>query len=102
MLVYTCPKCGKGLQFSVIAAYPPIHITECPSCGWREEKRDKIERIPYKTTTVSSDEDILDKIEADIETLFKWYPFTKGGAYIRKDDVKKIINKYKAESEVEK
>ena len=41
----------------------------------------------------------FDKIKAEIEALFKWYPFTKDGAYIRKDDVKKIINKYKAESE---
>lgn len=54
MLVYTCPKCGEELQFSDIATYPPIHITECPSCGWREEKRDTIEKIPYKTSDVSS------------------------------------------------
>lgn len=41
--------------------------------------------------------DTLDKIETDIETLFKYYPFTRGGAYINKDDVNKIINKYKLE-----
>lgn len=99
MIVYTCPKCGGELQFSVITTYPPINVAECPSCGWRKEERDKIERIPYKTATLASDEDVLDKIEADIKTLFKWYPFTKGGAYIRKDDVKNIINKYKSEGE---
>lgn len=54
MLVYTCPKCGGDLQFSDIATYPPIHVTECPSCGWREEKKDKTERIPYKTSDVAS------------------------------------------------
>ena len=54
MLVYTCPRCRKELQFIDIATYPPIHIAECPSCGWREEKSDKIERIPYKTSDVAS------------------------------------------------
>ena len=54
MLVYTCPKCGNELQFSDIATYPPIHIAECLSCGWREEKRDTIEKIPYKTSDVAS------------------------------------------------
>ena len=54
MLVYTCPECGEELQFSDIATYPPIHIAECLSCGWREEKRDTIEKIPYKTSDVSS------------------------------------------------
>lgn len=63
MLVYTCPKCGKGLQFSDIAAYPPVHIAECSSCGWREEKRDMIERIPYKTNTLISISDVYSKDE---------------------------------------
>ena len=55
MIVYTCPKCGGHLQFSTVATYPPIHVTECFSCGWREEKMDEIEKIPYKTTTAASD-----------------------------------------------
>lgn len=55
MLVYTCPKCGKDLQFTVVATYPPINVAECPNCGWREEKGDKIERIPYKAITVGND-----------------------------------------------
>lgn len=54
MIVYICPKCGGDLQLSVKATYqnerktpsfsygecqPPINVTECFSCGWREEKR---------------------------------------------------------------
>lgn len=66
MLVYTCPKCGGDLQFITIATYPPINVAECPNCGWREEKRDKIEKIPYKTSDVAScgllDEDTYYKI----------------------------------------
>ena len=76
MLVYTCPECGKELQFSVIATYPPINVAECPSCGWREEKRDTIEKIPYKTTTVTSDVytkeeviTILEEIQMEIKKL---------------------------------
>ena len=61
MIIYTCPKCGGDLQFSVIDTYPPIHVTECPKCGWKEEKMDEIERVPYRT-------DVFDarfKISAD-------------------------------------
>lgn len=54
MIVYTCPKCGKDLQFSVMTTYPQLehfNVAECSSCGWREEKREgEIERIPYKIT----------------------------------------------------
>ena len=67
MLVYTCPKCGGELQFSVLDTYPPIHITECSSCGWREEKRDTIEKIPYKTNTLSVVNDVYSK--ADVITI---------------------------------
>ena len=47
MIVYTCPKCGRDLKSMVLTAYPPIYVTECTHCGWREEYRDKIERIGY-------------------------------------------------------
>ena len=95
MIVYTCPKCGGDLQFSVKATYPPINVTECSSCGWKEEGRDEIERIPYNITFYppcqdrnakmdeirraydkfknqkSSDKDVLDKIKAEIMDCLK-------------------------------
>lgn len=51
MIVYTCPECGGDLRFSTILTYPPTNITECPFCGWREEKMEKIERTPYKSNS---------------------------------------------------
>lgn len=78
----------------------PVLFPPCQDCN---TKMDEIRRAYDKLKNQeSSDEDVLDKIEAEIEALFKWYPFTKGGAYIRKDDVKNIINKYKSEGEVQK
>ena len=45
-------------------------------------------------------ESILDKIRAEIEALPKTYPFINHiDTYVKEDDVKKIIDKYKAESE---
>lgn len=42
----------------------------------------------------------LDKIRAEIEALPKTYPFINHiDTYVKEDDVKKIINKYKIESE---
>ncbi len=42
----------------------------------------------------------LDKIRAEIEALPKTYPFVNHiDMYVKEDDVKKIIDKYKAESE---
>ena len=42
----------------------------------------------------------LDKIKAEIEVLPKTYPFTNHiDTYVKEDDVKKIIDKYKIESE---
>lgn len=71
------------------------HTTSIDKVKMEQIIRDELSSVNPRT-------DVLDKIEADIEALFEWYPFTKGGAYIRKDDVKKIINKYKTESEVQK
>ena len=43
---------------------------------------------------------VLDKIRAEIEALPKTYPFVNHiDTYVKEDDVKKIIDKYKAESE---
>lgn len=45
-------------------------------------------------------ESILDKIRAEIEALPKTYPFVNHiDTYVKEDDVKKIIDKYMAESE---
>lgn len=44
----------------------------------------------------------FDKIKADIEAMPKTYPFVNHfDAYIKVDDVDKILDKYKSESEVE-
>ena len=46
------------------------------------------------------EKDILDKIKAEIEVLPKTYPFINHfDMYVKEDDVKRIIDKYKAESE---
>lgn len=42
---------------------------------------------------------VLNKIKAEIEELPKTYPFVNHyDMYVKEDDVKKIIDKYKAES----
>jgi hypothetical protein len=44
--------------------------------------------------------EVLDKIKAEIESLPKTYPFVNHfDTYVKEDDVKRIIDKYKAESE---
>lgn len=43
-------------------------------------------------------EDVLDKIRVEIEALPKTYPFINHiDTYVKEDDVKRIIDKYKAE-----
>lgn len=32
-----CPKCGGVLMDFLLTSYPPIHIRECPKCGFEEE-----------------------------------------------------------------
>lgn len=45
-------------------------------------------------------DELLCKIRAEIEALPKTYPFINHiDAYVKEDDVKKIIDKYMAESE---
>lgn len=45
-------------------------------------------------------EPVLDKIKAEIEALPKTYPFVNHiDMYVKEDDVKKIIDEYKVESE---
>ena len=43
--------------------------------------------------------EVLDKIRAEIEALPKTYPFINHiDSYVKEDDVRKIIDKYRAES----
>lgn len=44
-------------------------------------------------------EPVLDKIKAEIEELPNTYYFGEFGAYTNRDDVKKIIDKYRSKSE---
>ena len=44
---------------------------------------------------------VLDKIRAEIEALPKTYPFINHiDTYVKEDDVKRIIDKYKEESDI--
>ena len=46
--------------------------------------------------------DLLNKIKAEIEALPKTYPFVNHiDMYVKEDDVRRIIDKYKAEREIE-
>lgn len=45
-------------------------------------------------------EDVLDKIRSEIEALTKTYPFVNHiDSYVKEEDVRKIIDKYKVKSE---
>ena len=47
---------------------------------------------------VLEQESLLDKLRAEIEALLKTYPFINHiDTYVKEDDVKKIIDKYKIE-----
>ena len=73
--------------------------------------RAKIKKLRYKGIITEKDcdrlcnaldtEDVLDKIRAEIEALPKTYPIINHifDTYVKEDDVRKIIDKYKAESE---
>ena len=41
MIVYVCPKCKTELREYNLAVLPPIHVMECPKCGWKKEEREK-------------------------------------------------------------
>ena len=62
--------------------------------------REQYELICEKAEKYDKLVEILDKIRAEIEALPKTYPFLNHiYTYVKEDDVKKIIDKYKAESE---
>lgn len=55
---------------------------------------------PKKTVGKLISVDILDKIKAEVAALPKTYPFVNHiDKYVKEDDVKKIIDKYKGQSE---
>lgn len=50
IIIYTCPKCGGDLIETVIDTFPPFHVQECVKCGWKEETRDEVIRLPYQSS----------------------------------------------------
>lgn len=49
MIVAVCPKCGSDLEALTYTTYPPIHAYRCRSCGWTQEERENITRVPIAT-----------------------------------------------------
>ena len=47
MTIYTCPQCGVDLAHICYTTNPPVNALVCPACGWRHEKREEIERVPF-------------------------------------------------------
>ena len=73
--------------------------------NWTEH-HDEIEIDAYDEEAIEyaikalEQEPVLDKIRAEIEVLPKTYPFVNHfDMYVKEDDVRQIIDKYKAESE---
>jgi len=63
------------------------------------EIRNAIKQLP-SVNPQEPKTDVLDKIRAEIESLPKTYPFISHiDTYVKEDDVKKIIDKYRVESE---
>lgn len=54
----------------------------------------------YTDEGLTTADDVLDNIKAEIAALSKTYPFENHmDTYVKEDDVRKIIEKYMAESE---
>ena len=49
MIVAVCPKCGTDLEALIYTTYPPIHAYRCRKCGWTQEERENITRVPIAT-----------------------------------------------------
>ena len=49
MIVAVCPKCGADLEALTYTTYPPIHAYRCRNCGWTQEERTNITRVPIAT-----------------------------------------------------
>lgn len=84
----TCSSCEH---------FPNDH--HCIGCVWDADKQENT-KWELKKNPIVIERAVLDKIRAEIEALPKTYPFVNHyDMYVKEDDVKKIINKYKAESE---
>ena len=72
-----------------------FYIKTCPIFDGKMQ--DEIANLPKVT---GNTDEVLDEIRAEIEALPKTYPFINHiDTYVKEDDVKKIIDKYKAEKE---
>lgn len=49
MIVAVCPKCGADLEALTYTTYPPVHAYRCRNCGWTQEERTNITRVPIAT-----------------------------------------------------
>ena len=45
-IIYTCPSCNSDLSYSILTVNPPIHRFECSNCGWKNDERETIKRVP--------------------------------------------------------
>jgi hypothetical protein len=82
-----CEKSYIGETSCIDCKY---YITD--TCSSRESHKMAVKALEQDS--------ILDKVRAEIEALPKTYPFVNHfDTYVKEDDVKRIIDKYKAESE---
>jgi hypothetical protein len=82
-----CEKSYIGETSCIDCKY---YITD--TCSSRESHKMAVKALEQDS--------ILDKVRAEIEALPKTYPFVNHfDTYVKEDDAKRIIDKYKAESE---
>lgn len=111
VMAYTgvCMLCGD--DFQIFHKYVenimgrPVYTHELADKAVEDEIKEKakadfmalcVDEEPYK----AEEDNVLDKIKAEIEALPKTYPFVNHiDMYVKEDDVKKIINKYRAGKE---
>ena len=71
-----------------------IELIKQDGKDWLDDRDIPILEVCIKSITA------LDRVRAEIEALPKTYPFTNHiDTYVKEDDVKKILDKYKGESE---
>jgi hypothetical protein len=70
------------------------------SVGQLQNLLDVIKKLPDCEYCKTKQENVLNKVKAEIESLPKTYPFVNHfDMYVKEDDVKRIIDKHKAERE---
>ena len=97
---YHCKNCN-GIDFGFLQKGAQLGIY-CSRCGRWLKWADKDEQNLYEMNKPGQDNvaNVLNKIRAEIEALPKTYPFVDHiDTYVKEDDVKEIIDKYKTESE---